>query len=63
MTDETTSPAESSGRFEPTLADVWDDATNAVCQAMQEASMCLCPDGACVAAGVTFPASIYRVRR
>lgn len=35
-----------------TLDEIWDDATNAVCQHMQDKGMCLCPDGDCVAAKV-----------
>lgn len=34
--------------------EIWDDATNAVCQAMQEQKMCNCPDGDCLAAKVGF---------
>jgi hypothetical protein len=36
--------------------DVWYDATNAVCQVMQERNMCKCEDGKCVAASIDFPA-------
>lgn len=34
--------------------EIWDDATNAVCQAMQEQKMCNCPDGDCLAAKIDF---------
>ncbi|PWU76163.1 hypothetical protein DK867_02515 [Ochrobactrum sp. POC9] len=34
--------------------EIWDDATNAVCQAMQEQNMCNCPDGGCLAAKIEF---------
>ena len=34
--------------------EIWDDATNAVCQAMQEHHMCNCPDGDCLAAKIDF---------
>lgn len=34
--------------------EIWDDATNAVCQAMQEQNMCNCPDGDCLAAKIDF---------
>ncbi|MFU0504170.1 hypothetical protein [Pseudaminobacter sp. NGMCC 1.201702] len=32
--------------------DLWDAATNAVCQTMQDRNMCNCPDGDCLAAKV-----------
>ncbi|GEM_PF-5418982 len=32
--------------------DIWEDATNAVCQIMQESKMCNCPDGECLASTV-----------
>ncbi|MDP8249954.1 hypothetical protein [Pseudochrobactrum saccharolyticum] len=32
--------------------DIWDDATNAVCQAMQQSKMCKCPDGECLASTI-----------
>lgn len=35
--------------------EIWDDATNAVCQAMQEQNMCNCPNGKCLAATITSP--------
>lgn len=34
--------------------EIWDDATNAVCQAMQEQKMCNCLDGDCLAAKIDF---------
>jgi hypothetical protein len=34
------------------LQEIWDDATNSVCQTMQERKMCNCPDGDCLAAKV-----------
>ena len=34
------------------IAEIWNDATNAVCQAMQETDMCNCPDGQCLAATI-----------
>lgn len=34
------------------LSDIWDDATNAVCQAMQESKICKCKDGECIAAKI-----------
>lgn len=32
--------------------DIWEDATNAVCQAMQESKMCKCQDGECLASKI-----------
>lgn len=32
--------------------DIWEDATNAVCQIMQESKMCKCPDGECLASTI-----------
>lgn len=34
------------------LDEIWMDATNAVCQSMQERKMCNCPDGNCLAAKI-----------
>ena len=34
------------------LSDLWEAATNAVCQTMQERRMCKCPDGQCLASEV-----------
>lgn len=34
------------------LEAIWSDATNSVCQAMQAAKMCNCPDGDCLAAKI-----------
>lgn len=37
---------------EAQVCDIWDDATNSVCQTMQDLNMCKCPDGGCIAAQV-----------
>jgi hypothetical protein len=37
---------------EATVDEIWDTATNAVCQTMQDSDMCKCTDGQCVAAVV-----------
>lgn len=37
--------------------DLWDAATNAVCQTMQERGMCNCPDGDCLAAKIEISAT------
>lgn len=34
------------------IRDIWYDATNAVCQEMQDRDMCRCPDGECLAAKI-----------
>lgn len=35
-----------------TIDDIWDAATNSVCQTMQDRNMCKCPDGDCLAAKI-----------
>jgi hypothetical protein len=46
--------------IERVAREFWGDATNAVCQTLQDASMCKCPDGKCVAANVDPSAASLR---
>ena len=47
---------------ESELRECWEDATNAVCQTLQDSYLCKCPDGGCIAAKVAlqFDPAMYR---
>ena len=49
------------GTVERVLEEVWDSATNAVCQTLQDADMCKCPSGRCYAAEVRLPETEAKV--
>jgi len=49
--DEHDTPAERLGKV-AFAHEVWDDASNSVCQTLQDRGMCKCPDGECVAVSV-----------
>lgn len=34
------------------IEEIWNDASNSICQIMQEQNMCNCPNGGCLAAKV-----------
>lgn len=47
-------------RIKEVAEEIWDSATNAVCQTLQEAKMCNCPDGRCFAAEVRLDSATLR---
>jgi hypothetical protein len=47
-----TPPVAQTGTVGMTLDEIWADATNSVCQTMQDKDMCNCPAGGCVASKV-----------